>query len=164
MIKRIQGSRKRIRAGMFFRILLLDGRTLLGYVARDDAFTAPGGDWDCFVVYAFRPDAKPDHLTLDDLLVPPLLVTRQTWTYGVFDTSQQVQASITGVPERHCFRSLTGWEFAPDGTKIVSEYFDEYCTPCKRSEPCGIHAVTLIQGIEHDIAEGLRRLDSESQS
>lgn len=151
----VKGSRKRIKAGMAFRVHLTNGGHLLGYVAKDDAFLAEGGDWDCYVVYIFRPSDPGRAYTLDDLLVPPLLVSRQAWTYGLFDVSEPVSLTVDHVPDRHCFRSLTGWQIEADLTKTVSDHFTEYCEPCAFSSPCGIHAVTLVGGIEADICEAL---------
>lgn len=151
----VKGSRKRIKAGMAFRIQLTAGDHLRGYVAKDDAFLVEGGDWDCFVVYIFRP-GDPDRIyTHDDLLVPPLLVSRQAWTCGLFDVSEPVCIKVDHVPDRHCFRSLTGWEIMPDMTKTVSDHFTEYGEPCAYSSPCGIHAITLVGGIAREICEAL---------
>jgi len=165
-IRFVKGSRKRIKAGMAFRVHLSTGDHLLGYVAKDDAFLAEGGDWDCFVVYIFRP-GDPDRIyTHDDLLVPPLLVSRQVWTYGLFDVSEPVSITFDRVPDRHCFRSLTGWQIESDLTKTVSDHFTEYCEPCAYSSPCGIHAATTFAGVEGRICEtlGLDELTAEASS
>lgn len=154
-IRYVKGSRKRIKAGMAFRVHLSTGDHLLGYVAKDDAFLAEGGDWDCFVVYILRP-GDPDRIyTHDDLLVPPLLVSRQAWTCGLFDVSEPVSITFDRVPDRHCFRSLTGWQIESDLTKTVSDHFTEYCEPCAYSSPCGIHAATTLAGVEARVCQAL---------
>lgn len=155
VIKRVKGTRKQIIAGTFFRVHLIEGGPLLGFVAKDDACVTLSEDWKCFVVYIFQPDIIARSLSIEHLLVPPLLVGRDAWTRGLFDVSRRIQASIQGVPTRHCFESLMGWKFLPDGAKIVSAYFDEYCRPCERAEPCGIQALTTLAGIEGGIARAL---------
>lgn len=157
--KRVKGTRRRIVAGSFFRIHLIDDSPILGCVAKDDACVSLSEDWKCFVVYIFQPGSDPRTLGVDHLLVPPLLVGRDAWTRGVFDVSQPIRASIEHVPARHCFESIMGWKFLPDGSKVVSPYFDEYCEPCERSEPCGVQALTTLSGIEGAIARALERND-----
>lgn len=59
MVKRVKGTRRRIVAEMCVRIHLVDGRSLLGFVAKDDAYVTLSEDWKCFVVYIFQPGVNP---------------------------------------------------------------------------------------------------------
>lgn len=123
-----------------------------GRVIITNAKTSPfPGGWESILLYVFanravEPD-PPKELTVDNLLIPPIIVSLQAWTSGRLMFLENRPFKRNEKLPVHCFES-----------KIWSpvRYFDESGRELHhRIEPCGIHGLWLARGLDEQISQAL---------
>jgi len=142
-------TRKRPTAGDIFVWQIVGQPYRFGRVIRDD-ITAVMGDERLYLIYCYRtpsndPSRLPD-LSRDDLLVSPMFVDSDPWTYyGIFRNVAHRPLRPEDVLRKHCFwRESRGAYVDEDGNRLR-----------RRIEPCGDFALTTLLGICHDLSKAL---------
>lgn len=147
----LKRSRKRPQVGDVF-VWQLEGEPYrFGRVVRT-GIPMGGFREPLILVYLYKiPSHEPapvPPLALDDLVVPPMLVHTDSWSYdGVFMTVGHQELREQDMLPQHCFA---------DPTSVFAPYVDESGHRLKKKvEPCGLYAVPAVDGIAYDFARGL---------
>jgi hypothetical protein len=120
----LKPSRKKLREGDVFAMLLPDGLYLFGRVILADlpGEQAPMPRANLIYVYGHRATTKePDRSALDlaDLLLPPLYINRLPWSRGYFESVTHWPLEPKDVRSQHCFLSATrGRYFDEKGNEL----------------------------------------------
>lgn len=145
----LKPSRKRPVAGDLFAMQLPDERYLFGRVVSTEAMAGPsmGG---AIMIYVYRPlfpsKDVPERaeLSVEQLLVPPMMTNRLPWSRGYFETVARWPLEPGDVLGQHCFRSWVG------------RYFDEAGNELPRAvEPVGDYGLHSYRTIDDEISDAL---------
>jgi hypothetical protein len=84
-------------------------------------------------------------LTLDHLLIPPIITHDELWKDGYFMNVTRLRSNEQQLLAKHCFVSLsTGKLFDENGERMSA-----------RVEPCGIYGLTTERGVDEEISKAL---------
>lgn len=150
-LQTLRPSRKKVRPGDIFAMLLPDGLYLFGRVIRDDAKWARGEDVNpalLIYVYRFRSQKKdtPPALELksDRLLISPVMINRLPWSRGYFETIDNLQLGDEDILPVHCFLSANG------------KYYDEYSNLLPGPvEPVGDYGLASYRVVDDEVSDRL---------
>lgn len=147
LMHKLRPSRKRPKVGDVFEVGFDAGR-LAGRVIRTDALVSEGAP-GLNLLYFFR-DLAPAHdvnamdLTVDNLLIPPLLTNNMGWSRGYFRTIGNRPLGSGEVLDQHCFDAYG------------AGCFDEYGHPLPAPvQPVGVRGVHSYLTIEHELSVAL---------
>ena len=147
-------KRKKPQAGDVIRIPITPETCLFGRVISTNAHASPYDDvWsDCILLYVFRhvssTGVPPRLLLATDLLFPPVISSHELWKARRCEVVENRPFEPAEVLAQHCFVNLT---YEP------LRYYDEFGRQLpERVEPCGLHGVTTLLGIEVSIQEALQ--------
>jgi Immunity protein 26 len=121
-LRALKSTRKAPRPGDLFRLSPQNGRYLFGRVISTDAVAGPMTGLN--LIYIYRPertDEEPpsfDELTVEDLLVPPIMTNRLPWTRGFFETIDHRDLLERDRLPVHTFRDSRGWFFDDHGNSL----------------------------------------------
>lgn len=146
-------SASRPVAGDFVGLQVIDGRWVCGRIIATDAWTSVYADvWqECILLYlysaVFAEQPKMSQVEgLRDLLVPPMILAREPWSRKFVKRIGNRKVKPADRLPRHCFQ----WCSNPP------TYFNEYGHQWRqRFEPCGQLCVTLLGGLEYEIANAV---------
>jgi Immunity protein 26 len=147
-LRPLQPSRKALRSGDIFTMLLPSERFLFGRVVLVDRprELAPMPRSNLIYIYRREVDTSdpPLELARDDLLIPPVWTNRLAWARGMFRTVAHRELGDRDLLPQHCFRRWTG------------DFFDESGRPLERAiEPCGDWALTSYLMLDDMISDAL---------
>jgi hypothetical protein len=132
------------------------GEWLFGRVVSTQAWPSPFDDsWsDAILLYVFRPvstdGVPPRRLTTGDLLVAPLICSHEPWQEGRCEFIHKRPFEVGERLEQHCFENAIVFD--------PPRYFDgEGGELSRRTDPCGVHAVTTLHGLETELSGALGR-------
>lgn len=146
----IKPSRRRLREGDVFVMLLPDGLYLFGRVILIDLprDRAPMPGANLIYVYRHRATTKePDRTALDlaNLLLPPIYINRLPWSKGYFETVAHWPLDRRDVLSRHCFFSAArGCYFDEKGNELPGPI-----------EPVGDWGLHSYRTIDDEISDAL---------
>lgn len=149
---RLEPYRRRLHAGDVFVAMPLDGLYLYGRVISTEAQLVGMEGVNLIYVYRVRSDAQAhvpwDQLSVDDLLIPPVLTNRLGWSRGYLKTVDHRPLAPGDVLSQHCFRS-----------SVDECFYDERLNKIPaRVEPCGNYGLSsyVSLGIKIALALGLQ--------
>jgi hypothetical protein len=141
------------RDGDVLRIPIVPDRWLFGRVISTNAHAGAFDDsWsDCVLLYVFRhvssTGVPPRPLLTVDLLFPPVISSHELWQQRRCELVENRPFEPGEVLAQHCFESMI-W--------TPPRYFDDKGNRLShRIEPCGMHGVTLLHGLEVAINDAM---------
>ncbi|MBW8754268.1 MAG: immunity 26/phosphotriesterase HocA family protein [Sphingomonadales bacterium] len=146
----VRTSRKPLVVGDVFAMQLPNDMYLFGRVVLvEPSFpAAPGPCCNLVYIYAYQSSDKVpdlDHLSPDNLLIPPTWTNRLGWTHGVFETILNRPLGVGDMLNQHCFeRSINGHLLNERGEPLT-----------KRVEPCGVWGLVSYRYLDDRISEEL---------
>ena len=130
-LRRSRRSRPNVEPGDVFRMMLLDGRTVLGRVIRSGSEIDLGPVPGAMLVYLYEPPLEIDHgdasLDPNRLIIPPIWTNRQGWLHGYWETVARRPLVPGDVRLEHCFRRA-GFGLV-DQRGLVTTAVSESCGP-----------------------------------
>lgn len=146
----LKPSRKAPKMGDIFVCRPAGRGYFFGRVVATDARIRTMENCILLYVFAIESDAKqpPERLSAMQLLIPPLMTNRLSWSRGYFDTVAHRGFEPGERLPVHCFRDLFFKEYP--------RYWDEYNheLPQKR-EPCGGYGLDSYRTIDDAISKAL---------
>lgn len=150
----IRPSRRPLRPGDVFRVLLPDELYRFGRVIRTDArWTCAEGAGPVNLLYIYRYASSTDdmpprsELRPDKLLIPPVLTNRLGWSRGYFDTVDNIPLDDDDVLSVHCFKSSVYRD---------TQFFDEMSNALPGpTEPVGTHGLGSYATIDDSISDAV---------
>lgn len=149
-LRQLRPSRKKLKPGDIFAMLLPDELYLFGRVILVDLprGIAPMPGANLIYIYDHRASGtvpQIDALTPDRLLIPPQFVNRLGWSRGYFETTANAPLSRSDLLSQHCFWSSTR-----------KAYRDETGQPLqRRTEPCGSWGLGNYRVIDDLVSDAL---------
>jgi len=152
---KLKATRKQIQAGDIFVCSIDEGKYIWGRVIRDKDVAAfsTAMTKGVYLVYLYNIvteniDKVPE-LKKDNLLIPPVAVTKHEWTSGYFQLVGSKELHSEDILDQHCFHV-----FAKMGGKVIADYYkDEFGNKLnKRYEPCGRGGLINLNGLYEDVS------------
>lgn len=150
---KIGSIRQKPRNGDIFMIHIMDIGFLYGRVVSTDTVDSRfGRAWDdstLIYIYSHINDTVlpcPEELSLNKLLVPPLIVNGALWSGGFAKKIEQRLSNNGEVMAQHCFSD------EPVSERCYDEFGNELTTIIS---PCGELMVTTLYGIEESVRKAL---------
>ncbi len=144
----LKPSRKRIHAGDIFVLQVKDGEFVFGRVVRTDIEFLGNNRILIYIYRAFSSDKNSiPALEKRRLLLPPMIIDRQPWSQGYFETVGNRPLCDNDLLPIHCFHRAL----------FFAEYFDAdgRVLPFWKAwfyrligVPCGTYALTMPYGID----------------
>lgn len=140
-------SRKKVRPGDVFSVLLPTDEYVFGRVVAVDATVGPIANLLLIYFYDSRSESTEiphEDLTTDRFLIPPTLASNTGWTTGYFKTLDNLPIGESDVLKQHCFRRSNG--------KLYDEFSNELKKPV---EPIGIWGAGNVYSIDRYVGHVL---------
>ena len=151
----LKPSRKRIHPGDIFVLQVKDGEFVFGRVIRTDIEFLGNNRILIYIYKAFSPEKNSiPELKKHRLLLPPMIIDRQPWSKGHFETVANRPLSQSDLLPIHCFHRdfffADYYDADGDHVPFWKAWFYRLI-----GVPCGTYSLWMLYGIDSDIRAAL---------
>lgn len=145
-LQALRKTRTRPAAGDIFVMRPPDGMFVYGRVISTDAPGPLGAG--CVLIYVYDARTGDTHpvppLSVDRLLVRPIMTNNLPWSRGYFETIENRPLSRGDRLPQHCFKDSRGWYFDENGRRLDHP-----------TKPIGVWGLDSFRTIDDEVSEAL---------
>jgi len=140
-------SRRKLKPGDIFVMLLVDGMYVYGRIIDTDASPLGVGGGILIYIYSVRSKERlpVPSLHLTELLLPPVMTNKQPWLQGYFEVVEHRELTPDDRLPQHCFYH-----------DLWKKYFDENGNELDEPvEPVGDFSLATWRSTDDEVSEAL---------